>query len=291
MTTIPSAVRAVREVTQWLAAELPSLTSEEWQLPNACGVWSVADVAGHLLWVADLYGDAVRRALVGDVGPPSAETAPANRVAPDAPRAWQSIWSGWPASRPSIPATYRQDLGDRLPEACASWGLANAALFEHLAPADWDRPAFLPSLPRSVRQLLPLYTFEVGVHGWDILNRVGRAASMPEVSHATLVEALPTEAQASFVPRERLAEPVRYLFVLGPTVPGNSLLTVYGDAFAFEAVPDEAEADTVLSVDPQTYVLLFMRRIGWQQALDSGGVTIVKGQDVAATLPGWFGLT
>src|SRR5262249_38419019 len=67
---------AARAPTEWLCAELPKLTPENWQTPQACGAWGVADVAAHLIWVADLYRDAIGRALADDVGPPTELVVP-----------------------------------------------------------------------------------------------------------------------------------------------------------------------------------------------------------------------
>ena len=80
MTTIPSEVGVARTVTEWLRDRMSGLTPGDWERPNACGVWSVADVAAHLVWVADLYSDGVRRALADDTEPPAGVTVPESRA-------------------------------------------------------------------------------------------------------------------------------------------------------------------------------------------------------------------
>src|SRR5690349_7877248 len=76
MAEISAEINAARAATAWLRAALPTLTHEDWQTPRACGIWSVADVGAHLVWVTDLYADAVRRALADDVSPPESLVVP-----------------------------------------------------------------------------------------------------------------------------------------------------------------------------------------------------------------------
>src|SRR3954465_15788705 len=107
MAEISTQVNAARAATEWLCAALPALTPEDWQTPNACGIWSVADVGAHLVWVTDLYADAVLRALADDVGPPK------DLVVPESPTVMH-------ARMAEIAIMYRQNLGDGVGDALMS---------------------------------------------------------------------------------------------------------------------------------------------------------------------------
>ena len=157
MTRIPSQVKVARVATEWLRDELSTLTPEQWQTPNACGGWCVADVAAHLVWVADRYRDGIRRALADDVEPPRDVTAPTNAPTRHAQLA-------------EIAVAYRHELGDQVLDQFARANLQLVELFEGLAPEDWDRPVYHPAEVAPIRRLLARHVLEVSVHGWDMLQ-------------------------------------------------------------------------------------------------------------------------
>jgi uncharacterized protein (TIGR03083 family) len=276
MAEISAEVNAARAATEWLRAALPTLTPEDWQTPEACGIWSVAEVAAHLIWVADLYSDAVLRALVDDVGPPR------QLVVPESPAVM-------PTRMAEIASIYHQDLGDGVGGALMSRAQVPVVLFERLAPPDWDRPAYHPGGVRPIRRLLAQYIVEVCVHGWDILHRPGREVALPAATHGPILDALPGYLRGRFVPSTPLQEPERYAFRLGVTVPEGVRLTVYGDRFEFESESDEAGSDAVLDMHPQTCVLLLLGRLSWQQALQAGNVVVIPRRDGAGHPAAWFG--
>jgi uncharacterized protein (TIGR03083 family) len=277
MAEISSEVSAARVATEWLGATLPALTPEDWQTPNACGIWSVADVGAHLVWVTDLYADAVRRALADDVGPPK------DLVVPESPAVMH-------ARMAEIAFMYRQNLGDGVGGALTSRAPVLVALFERLAPTDWDRPAYHPAMVRPVRRRLVQYVSEVCVHGWDMLHQTGREVMWPEECHDTIVDLLAGPLQNRFVPRAPLAQPEQYHVRLSPTVPEGVSLTVFGDRFEFDRQSDETGADAVLTIHPQTFILLAQGRLNWRQALQAGDVVVTARRDGADRLPAWFGL-
>ena len=159
-------VRAARAVTEWLCDELSTATPDQWETPNACGVWSVAEVVAHLAWVALRYRNSVERALMGDFGPPDGGLAPGSGRLTQAQMAEQA-------------SAYRRALGDGVRDAYPREGLALVELFESLASEDWDRPAYHGAGVRTVRHLLGRHVLEGGVHGWDAVHRLGRAVRLP----------------------------------------------------------------------------------------------------------------
>ena len=62
-----SQIGVVRAAGKRLGDELASLTPEEWDLPGACGVWTVGEVVAHLAQWAGAYADLIGQALAGDV--------------------------------------------------------------------------------------------------------------------------------------------------------------------------------------------------------------------------------
>ena len=155
MTRIPSQVKVARVATEWLRDELSTLTPEQWQTPNACGGWCVADVAAHLVWVADRYRGAIRRALADDVEPPRDVTAPANAPTPHAQLA-------------EIAVAYRHELGDQVLDQFARANLQLVELFEKA----WRQRIEIDQRPKSHR-----YGGCSPVTLTSVRSRLGHAAS------------------------------------------------------------------------------------------------------------------
>jgi uncharacterized protein (TIGR03083 family) len=273
--TIASEISVARAATERLHRDLSTLTPIEWELPGACGIWSVAEVAAHLAWGADIYADGIRRGLQGDSEPP-AGFVPIPEY-------------GARAARTASQATaYRRERGERLLEAYETSGRALVELFESVGPSDWGRPAFHPSSIRTIRELLQLRIVELSIHGWDMLNRVGREASLPEGSHAVIVDTLPLRQRGIFARREPLAEPLRYLFVLGSPLLRLVHLHIYGDRLEIDPEFDQSGSDVVVTLDPEAYILLFMGRYTWRQALSEDALGVTGRRDLVGDLDDRF---
>ncbi|MFN8633913.1 MAG: maleylpyruvate isomerase N-terminal domain-containing protein [Chloroflexota bacterium] len=276
--SVQSDREAVRATTAWLHDELAALTPERWETPGACGVWSVAEVVAHLDWGARVYADAIQRALAGISEPPPDSGAIADYAA-------RAAWFAQTAKR------LRLELGDRLLDAYAESGQTLSELFGRLSDRDWQLTAPHPASPRPVRELLRLRTVELAIHGWDILHRLGRADRTPVLpagSYEPIVEWLPRRIQGSFDRREPLPEPHRYELVLTAPLPRTVRLRVRGDAVDVDPEGDTSSADVALTLHPETYVLSFMGRLDWQDALASGAVSIVGNRHLAAELGSWL---
>ena len=279
---IPSEIKVLRSAVAGLRAELGTLTPAEWETPGACGVWSVAEVVAHLAWSADLYAGLIRRELAGE----TAGVGEAESVLPYAERA---------AYFAKTAQEYRRELDDDLLAAFAANGEALLSLFESLSPTDWQRTVAHPAGARPLRSLLTVALVEVSVHGWDALHTAGRRETqLPDGCHEPIIEWLPRRMQGAFAARERLPEPVRYLFVfIQPQLPAFRLL-IHGDRFEIDPQFDESGSDVVVTLHPQTYILALMGRISWQAALDAGtlGVTGHSGKSrlhgLVTELSGWF---
>jgi uncharacterized protein (TIGR03083 family) len=271
-------VRAARTTTDWLLRELATFTAEELELPNACGVWNVAEELAHLVWVADLYADGIRRGLQGDV------TARPGRE-------MSTVYDERAKQIAQVAVESRQQLGDQLLAAFARVSNTLLELFESLEPGDWQTPAYHVSGIKSPEQLLQLFIVEVSVHGWDLLRRTARPIPLPDACQETIVDWLPIRMRGSFRPRERLAEPLRFLFAMTSPVLRLIHLRINGDSFDVDPRWDESGSDAVFTLGPDAYILLFMDRFPWSEAIDTGIVAVTGNTARARQLPAWFGLT
>ncbi|MFN8633011.1 MAG: maleylpyruvate isomerase N-terminal domain-containing protein [Chloroflexota bacterium] len=268
-------IAVVRTATDHLHTTLTTLAPKQWETPNACGVWNVAEVVAHLAWGAGLYSDLIRQGLAEDVASRRGSDAPVDRTAMNAHFA-------------EIAAGYRRELGDRLLDVFAESGRALAAQFARLGPADWERAILHPSGLRPMRQLLIWRVMELSIHGWEIRRRLGLGGRLPEDSQQTLIELAANRMRSTFDPRELLPEPLRYLFVLTSPLLRTIHLTIYGDRFELDPEMDQSGSDVVVTLHPDTYILLFMGRLTWREAIGSGAVSATGRQDLAVDLSGWF---
>ena len=131
----------------------------------------------------------------------------------------------------------------------------------------------------------------MSVHGWDLLHRVGRNIALPDGCHEPIVDWLPTRLQGSFVPRERRSEPLRFLFALTSPLLRLIHLRINGDSFDIDPEMDETGSDAVFTLHPDAYILLFMDRLRWREAIDSDAIAVTGRKDLARELPAWFGLS
>ena len=273
---IPSQVKVARLATELLRDELAALTPTEWETPNACGAFSVADTAAHLARGAARYSLWTRRALEGIADPSDDAVFYTDRAVASA-----GIRDGSLA--------FRRSLGDGVLEAFTRNGLALIELFESLKPEDWRRPTFHPVGVIPAEKLLGWRIAELSAHRWDILSGLGREAHLPDGSHEPIVDWLPCWLKAAFNAREPLPEPRRFLFVLGRPLLRTLKIRVDGDRFDVDPEWDESGADAVLTTDPETFILLMMGRLDWKAALRDGAVAIGNSPEAAAEFPRWFG--
>jgi uncharacterized protein (TIGR03083 family) len=271
--SVGSQIDVVRTAGDWLGDELARLTPEQWDLAGACGVWTVAEVVAHLTQWADAYADLIRQALTEDV-----RVLAVPPVLPYAIRA---------ARYADEAKAYRRELDDGLLAAFVRSQRALLDQLESVKTSEWDLPALHPSGVRSVGALLSLRVVELSIHGWDIVHRVGRPAMLPDGSHQVLVDTLPIRLRGSFARREPLPKPIRYRFVLAPPLHRTVLIVVYGNRVEIDSDEDES-SDAVLTLHPQTYILAFMGRIPWQEALDGGAIGVTGRPEFAADLAAWF---
>jgi uncharacterized protein (TIGR03083 family) len=272
---IPSTLKVVRATTELLAEELNALAPEQWETPNACGDWKVAEVVAHLAGAGERYALYTRRALEGVSDPPGGSSFVTDRAAYSEGIKQRAI-------------DYHRKGGENGAKQFRLTGLDLVELLESLEPGDWQRPAFHPGGVLPIAGLLGWRTAELSLHRWDILNVLGREAHLPDGSLEPIVDWLPRWLGIGFRATQPLPEPRRYLVVLGSPLLRLLKITVFGDRFEIDRQDDES-ADAVLTTGPETFILLAMGRYEWPAALGSGAVVVGGDRAAAAEFPRWFG--
>lgn len=272
---IPSQVKLARAATVLLRDELAALAPAEWEAPNACGVLSVSETVAHLARGAARYTQWTRRALEGIADPP------------DDAAFYGDCATGSAGIRDGS-LTFHRSLGGQVLEAFEQNGLALIELFESLKPDDWQRPTFHPVAVIPVDKLLGWRIAELSLHRWDILDRLGREAHLPDGSHEPIVDWLPVWFKIAIAIREPLERPLCYRFVLRPPLSREMLITIHGERHELDAA-DTSRAEATLTTDAETYILLMMGRLKWEPAIAAGAVVVSGSDAAAAELSRWFG--
>lgn len=260
---------------------LQALPAQAWSCQSACEEWQVGDVVAHLTGGAEFYASNITRGLQGDTSPgpgrPPAGTGKAALVATAV--AQRAI-------------AERQSLGERL---LSTFEAANAHLVQTLAsltPANCDTPCYHPGGIVPARNFADLRLKELIMHDWDI-----RSGLEPEahLSTAVLPVILGTVAESlasgslrwAFWPGERLAQPVRYRFVLTDADVPPPDVVVQGDSLRLEPA-GESHADVTLQGDTETYVLCMYGRLQLADAIATGRLHVSGDQALATALSQWF---
>lgn len=127
---------SMREGIEGICLVAARFRSDDWARPSACEGWSAADLAGHVLTVADWWHDWLDRAQAGNGTPPFT---------------WDEIDARTATALAALPPS----TGPERIEAFA----ARARAYLERIPAAWDRPFGWPG--QSVAAVSPV---TVGVH-------------------------------------------------------------------------------------------------------------------------------
>lgn len=276
MANIPSELKVLRSAIEQLLDELARLSAADWETPNACGDWTVAETVVHLTSGTERYELWARQALQGDASPPPGVTLP---VDPD------TIRTG---NRQRVQDLRRQlgdvELGARFRGASDRF----LELLEGLRTDDWSRPTFHPIAVIPLRSLMQWRLAETALHRWDILQRLGREAGLPDGSQEVLLDWLPRWLQACYNPTAPLERPLHLRFELAAPISRSLDLTILGDRFETDPAPG-ADVDVTLRLAAEPFVLLMAGRRRWREAIAQGLVEIEGDREQAATIENWFG--
>jgi uncharacterized protein (TIGR03083 family) len=221
-----------------------------WSRPVRCVGWRVANLAGHVAWVAAAQAQAVERLPAGDGNRPNFEVPPSDQSASETMAALH-------AGR------------DRLVRALAV-----------LTPTHLQAPCPLPFATIPGALALQLIACEYGIHANDLVWALGERAPLPhDVSLATaaiLGPALPMLAMRSQLP----APPDGTSFRLaGQTVRIANRRD--GDRWCSA---DEGPWTTTISGDDSTVMLFAMGRV----PVDDPGLRVSGETSMAARFKSYF---
>ena len=254
----------IRSESDRLKRHLDALDPERWGRPTGLEAWDVRHVVIHLTErTAELYFGTISRGVRGDVSePPGFDFGSVGDYASRR----RAIAEG-PIARQETPAeTLIEQFGesyDRLSSLLASLGAQ-----------DWDKPCWVPSGTRVVRDFIPLIIQELVIHGWDIHSRFepwpGLSVDCVSVALQRSLELFSNPGEVLYSPGFSLgsaeARPVRCRVRLTGPAPVEHDLTLDGSRFRMEP-PATLAPDVKLECDAETCVLLMYKRVTPDEAI------------------------
>jgi uncharacterized protein (TIGR03083 family) len=273
MKEIESMYQLIKSESQRIVQYLEALPDEAWSKPSACDAWTVGDVVGHLVFVAEFYSENISRGVQGDTS---------------ASKFFSSIdFADRTALAKLLEQTSverRKELGEQLlPTLVSEWDRF-IGILGSLNPEDWERPCWRWTRPIPVRYHLPLSVQELVIHGWDIRSNLEPSPSLSEECLPLLVDRAirrfrvitehPDPLRAS-----KSTGVVRYRFDVAGPVTGKHDMIIDDEQAHMEPAIDE-KPDVIFRCDTVTFLLLMYQRLTAVHAIANGKMTAEGNEDL-----------
>ena len=242
-----------------LEQRLRALSAEELNRPSACERWAVGDVIAHLVFVVQFQKNMIARGLQGDDSAPEGARRPGAADVPTEVRIAQGA------------IRLREKLGEGLADAFNEKYQDSSEFLDSLVPDDYGKACWHPWGPMTVADFVDLVVNELAIHAWDALSPLDPDYHM---SQESLPAALAIGSKT--IARMAATGPARFRFELsdGHEMPD---LVVGGDA-----APETPS--TTLSCDGEALVLMSCGRLGLEDAMSSGRLSVSGDEGLAREL-------
>jgi len=277
MVTLQDRVELVRSESERLQSYLQTLSPDDWSQPSACDLWTVGDVVGHLVWMADFYGDGIARGVNGDTSTPEGAPVPGSL---DGPSLDDFI------SQRSI--ALKRQLGNQLLAAFEQRFHWFNDLLAGLGPEDRVKPCYHLNRLREAQEFVVMSLQELTLHGWDIRSSVEPAAGLSNDCLPALIERIPTRRLPWSIPfQTRGASPIRYRFEMrGPGASNQDIVVEAGKARVEPAGPDGA--NVTIRCDTGIFVLLMYGRLTLESARQDGRLEVQGKPALTSAFDRWL---
>ena len=257
-----------------LADNLAGMKQESWSEDSACQGWKIGDVVAHLSIAASTWAASLTRAAAGDSEPPQGQSflgagVRGSEVIADAATA------------------HFQEKGQQLLSEFTQGYDQLEQVMSTLRPEDWEKPCFHRRGKMPVHQFVALRVQELAVHGWDIRAGLDPSAAISEEALPQLVTMVPRWLRNAFRPGLDLPTPARFRFDVTGAERVSQDVVVNGQEFEIQAA-GSGQADATFRCDTGNYILLIYGRVGIEQGLSSGRLSIEGPKERAAEFTTWF---
>jgi len=257
-----------------LADYLAGTGTESWSQDSACQGWKVGDVVAHLSIAAGTWAASLTRAAAGESDPPPGQSFLGAGV------------RGSDVIADAATAHYQEKGQQLLGEFTQGYDRLKQVM-STLRPEDWEKPCFHRRGKMPVHQFVALRVQELAVHGWDIRAGLDSSAVISEEALPQLVTMVPRWLRNAFRPGLDLPTPARFRFDVTGAERVSQDVVVNGPEFEIQ-VAGSGEADATFRCDTGSYILLVYGRVGVDQGVSSGRLSIEGSKERAAEFTTWF---
>ena len=253
---------------------LSGMKSESWSRDSACQGWKVGDVVAHLSIAAGTWAASLTRAAAGDSEPPQGQSFLGAGV------------RGYDIIADAATAHFQEKGQQLLSEFTQGYDHLEQVM-SSLRPEGWEKPCFHRRGKMPVHQFVALRVQELAVHGWDIRAGLDTSAVISEEALPQLVTMVPRWLRNAFRPGLDLPTPARFRFDVTGAERVSQDVVVKGQEFEIQAA-GSGQADATFRCDTGSYILLIYGRIGVDQGVSSGRLSIDGPKERAAEFTTWF---
>ena len=276
MDDIAERVEQVLQESVRLGKYLQNLPPNAWQQQSACERWTVADVVAHLIGGAQMYREHISRGLQDDIIPPEGFPAPG--------KADPEVLGNLNAHRTIF---RRVGLGNQLLSTFQSTNEELNQLLTSLNGRDWDKLCYHPIGVIPVQTFLSLRMFELALHGWDMVSRLEREATLSAESRSMLLNLVSSPGLNVAQLDAGNASASRYRFRLSGTASGEYDIVVATGGAVLEPAGAEPPVG-VLGCDTADFLLLVTGRLQLASAISSERLVIEQGNALPLVFGDWF---
>ena len=257
-----------------LADNLAGMKQESWSEDSACQGWKIGDVVAHLSIAASTWAASLTRAAAGDSEPPQGQSFLGAGV------------RGSEVIANAATAHYKEKGQQLLSEFTQGYDQLEQVM-SSLRPEDWEKPCFHRRGKMPVHQFVALRVQELAVHSWDIRAGLDPSAAISDEALPQLVTMVPRWLRNAFRPGLDLPTPARFRFDVTGAERVSQDVVVNGQEFEIQAA-GSGQADATFRCDTGNYILLIYGRVGIEQGLSSGRLSIEGPKERAAEFTTWF---
>ena len=223
-----------------------------------------------------MYQEHISRALHDDIVPPEG-FPPAGEADPE-------VLGNLNAHR----AVFRRlGFGDQLLSTFHSTNEQLNQLLARLGNRDWDKPCYHPAGVIPVQTFVSLRMFEPALHGWDMLSRLERNATLSAECRPMLLNLVAASGLKVVQLAVGDASASRYRFRLNESNSGDYGIVVVGGGAQLEAAGGETP-DAVLRCDTTDFLLLVTGRLTLASAIGTERLVVEHGNALPLIFGDWF---
>ena len=275
MSKMEERIALARSETERICNYFETLSPEEWKIQSACDAWTNDEVVAHMCLAAEMFATTIQRGVDGDSSPPEGMSLPSvegltARLAGNVQRTLD----------------LRRSLGDELLPTFESRCRRVDEVLATLNPEDWGKLCYHTANIIPVGSFVDLRIAEMAVHEWDIRSRLAPDAEMPPAVLPAVFDLLSNFIVGRlYRPGQSIVDNTVFRFNVTGVVEGSYDITV-SNGEAVIGPEGSGRADVTFGCDAHTFALLVYGRLGIEEGVADGRITVEGDRGLVAKFAG-----